>query len=218
MCMWVQRVLQLLRDTEAGVRAFQRSHRWREAAKVGLFLLRTTRSHRHASCLLLLLHDSLLHGHTHTLTGGVLHPRPQVINPGGIAPQVSQGQPLPPAVREQLSGAVVLPSTFLRDTVPSLQVWGIVQTHPSSRAKRAAIPGGIHERTLVFPHDNVLLKAAEEEQLSAASPGSTSGSASWAKAWLAMWPLSGQWLTPEYSQYYSIFIFSTIYWLANVFM
>jgi hypothetical protein len=121
-------------------------------------------------------------------------------------------------VREQLSGAVVLPSTFLRDTVPSLQVWGIVQTHPSSRAKRAAIPGGIHERTLVFPHDNVLLKAAEEEQLSAASPGSTSGSASWAKAWLAMWPLSGQWLTPEYSQYYSIFIFSTIYWLANVFM
>ena len=30
-----QRVLQLLRDTEVAVRAFQRSHKWREAAKVG---------------------------------------------------------------------------------------------------------------------------------------------------------------------------------------
>lgn len=29
-----QRILQLLRDTEIGVRAFQRSQKWREAAKV----------------------------------------------------------------------------------------------------------------------------------------------------------------------------------------
>ena len=36
--------------------------------------------------------------------------------------QASQGQVLPPAVREQLSGAVVLPSLFLRDTIPSFQV------------------------------------------------------------------------------------------------
>ncbi|KAK9916411.1 hypothetical protein WJX75_002273 [Coccomyxa subellipsoidea] len=62
-----ERVLQLLRDTETGVRAFQRSQKWREAAKA------------------------------------------------------SQGQVLPPAVREQLSGAVVLPSLFLRDTIPSFQ-------------------------------------------------------------------------------------------------
>ncbi|CAL8467152.1 g6688 [Coccomyxa elongata] len=62
-----ERVLQLLRDTEAGVRAFQRSQKWREAAKA------------------------------------------------------SQGQVLPPSVREQLSGAVVLPSLFLRDTIPSFQ-------------------------------------------------------------------------------------------------
>ncbi|BDA40534.1 probable nucleoporin p58/p45 [Coccomyxa sp. Obi] len=62
-----ERVLQLLRDTETGVRAFQRSQKWREAAKA------------------------------------------------------SQGQVLPPSVREQLSGAVVLPSLFLRDTIPSFQ-------------------------------------------------------------------------------------------------
>jgi hypothetical protein len=36
--------------------------------------------------------------------------------------QASQGQVLPPAVREQLSGAVVLPSVFLRDMVPTLKV------------------------------------------------------------------------------------------------
>jgi hypothetical protein len=30
----MQRVLNLLRETEAGVRAFQRSKKWREAAKV----------------------------------------------------------------------------------------------------------------------------------------------------------------------------------------
>ena len=37
-CTRLQSVLQLLRDTEAGVRAFQRSYKWREAAKVILSL------------------------------------------------------------------------------------------------------------------------------------------------------------------------------------
>lgn len=52
--------------------------------------------------------------------------------------QASQGQVLPPAVREQLSGAVVLPSLFLRDTIPSFQVGAIPNLFFSESPKYSA--------------------------------------------------------------------------------